>query len=150
MAPTRHVGRSRGDRTRSPGGRAPGELECPQNAAGHPPAAGHHPGRSDHTAPRPGPRHVATVRDNPIVAGQVDYLGVVGTKYEPVQNEASCAVLDAITDEAGAHFETARALKGGRETFITMKLPKTMTFACRDGSADTTEWYLAALNSHDG
>ena len=80
---------------------------------------------------------------------QVDYLGVVGTKYEPVQNEASCAVLDAITDESGAHFETAGALKGGRETFVTMKLPKTMTFEGRDGSADTTEWYLAALNSHD-
>jgi hypothetical protein len=54
----------------------------------------------------------ATVRDNPIVAGQIDYLGVVGTKYEPVQNESSCAVLDAITDESGAHFETAGACAG--------------------------------------
>ena len=100
--------------------------------------------------PIPVPDMFATVRDNPIVTGQVDYLGVVGTKYEPVQNEASCAVLDAITDESGAHFETAGALRGGRETFVTMKLPKTMTFHGRDGSADTTEWYLAALNSHDG
>ena len=33
---------------------------------------------------------------------------------------------------------------------MTIKLPKTMTFHGRDGSADTTEWYLAALNSHDG
>jgi phage/plasmid-like protein (TIGR03299 family) len=91
----------------------------------------------------------ATVRDNPVVAGQVDYLGVVGTKYEPVQNEASCAVLDALTDESGAHFETAGALKGGRETFVTMKLPKSMTFDGRDGSQDRTDWYIAALNSHD-
>lgn len=90
------------------------------------------------------------VRDNPIAAGQLDYLGVVGTKYEPVQNEASCAVLDAITDTAGARFETAGALKGGRETFVTMKLPKTMTFEGHDGSKDRTDWYLAALNSHDG
>ncbi|MGD9620591.1 MAG: DUF932 domain-containing protein [Mycolicibacterium sp.] len=102
------------------------------------------------SAPIAVPDMFATVRDNPIVAGQVDYLGVVGTRYEPVQNEASCAVLDAITDEAGAHFETAGALKGGRETFVTMKLPKTMTFEGRDGSRDRTEWYLAALNSHDG
>ncbi|WP_333890846.1 DUF932 domain-containing protein [Mycolicibacterium gadium] len=100
--------------------------------------------------PVPVPDMFATVRDNPIVTGQVDYLGVVGTKYEPVQNEASCAVLDAITDESGAHFETAGALKGGRETFVTMKLPKTMTFEGRDGSKDRTDWYLAALNSHDG
>ncbi len=52
------------------------------------------------------PVMLGPVRDNPIVAGQIDYLGVVGTKYEPVQNESSCAVLDAITDESGAHFET--------------------------------------------
>jgi hypothetical protein len=101
-------------------------------------------------APIAVPDMFATVRDNPIVAGQVDYLGVVGTKYEPVQNEASCAVLDAITDESGAHFETAGALKGGRETFVSMKLPKTMTFEGRDGSKDRTDWYLAALNSYHG
>src|SRR5213592_4400174 len=47
-------------------------------------------------APIPVPDMFATVRDNPIVAGQVDYLGVVGSKYAPVQNEAACAVLDAI------------------------------------------------------
>ena len=55
----------------------------------------------------------ATVRDNPIVAGRIDCLGVVGSNYEPVQNEASCGLLDAITDESGAHFETAGALFGG-------------------------------------
>jgi phage/plasmid-like protein (TIGR03299 family) len=96
------------------------------------------------------PDMFATVRDNPVISGQVDYLGVVGTKYEPVQNEASCALLDALTDESGAHFETAGALKGGRETFVTMKLPKSMTLQGRDGSKDRTDWYLAALNSHDG
>jgi hypothetical protein len=36
--------------------------------------------------PVPVPDMFATVRDNPVVTGQVDYLGVVGTKYEPVQN----------------------------------------------------------------
>jgi hypothetical protein len=56
--------------------------------------------------PIPVPDMFATVRDNPVVTGQIDYLGVIGTKYEPVQNESSCAVLDAITDESGAHFET--------------------------------------------
>jgi len=92
------------------------------------------------------PDYYATVRTNPVNGG-LDVLGVVGSKYEPVQNEASCELLDAITDESGAHFETAGALRGGRETFITMKLPNTMVF---DGSQDRTEFYLAALNSHDG
>jgi hypothetical protein len=95
------------------------------------------------------PDQFATVRTNPIT-GDIDYLGVVGSKYEPVQNEASCDVLDALTDASGAHFETAGALHGGRETFVSMKLPKSMTFTGHDGTPDRTDWYLAALNSHDG
>ena len=67
-----------------------------------------------------------------------------------MQNEASCTLLDALTEEGGAVYETAGALRGGRETFVTMKLPTSMTFEGRDGSKDRTDWYLAALNSHDG
>jgi phage/plasmid-like protein (TIGR03299 family) len=95
------------------------------------------------------PDQFATVRTNPIT-GAIEYLGVVGSKYEPVQNEASCTLLDALTEEGGAVYETAGALRGGRETFVTMKLPTSMTFEGRDGSKDRTDWYLAALNSHDG
>lgn len=99
--------------------------------------------------PIPVPDMYATVRDNPI-SQAVDYLGVVGSKYEPVQNEQSCSLLDAITDESGAHFETAGALHGGRQTFVTMKLPKSMTLTGPGGQQDRTDFYLAALNSHDG
>jgi phage/plasmid-like protein (TIGR03299 family) len=95
------------------------------------------------------PDFYATVRTNPI-HGRTDVLGVVGSKYEPVQNESSCDLLDALTDESGAHFETAGALRGGRESFITLKLPNTMIFDGRDGSQDQTVFYIAALNSHDG
>ena len=96
------------------------------------------------------PDFYATVRTNPI-NGAPDVLGVVGSKYEPVQNEASCELLDALVDESGgAHFETAGALRGGRETFVTMKLPGSMVFDGIDGSTDRTDFYLAALNSHDG
>ena len=95
------------------------------------------------------PDQFATVRTNPIHGG-IDYLGVVGSKYEPVQNEASCTLLDALTEEGGAVYETAGALRGGRDTFVTMKLPNSMDFEGRDGSKDRTDWYLAALNSHDG
>jgi Domain of unknown function (DUF932) len=103
------------------------------------------------TAPTPIPvtDAFATVRTNPIT-GTLDVLGVVGNKYKPVQNEASCTILNTLTDESGAVYETAGALRGGRETFVTLKLRETMTFEDRDGSADRTDWYLAALNSHDG
>ncbi|WP_336881403.1 DUF932 domain-containing protein [Rhodococcus globerulus] len=94
------------------------------------------------------PNHFATVRTNPINGG-TDYLGVVGNTYTPFQNEASCDLLDALADESGAHFETAGALKGGRETFVTMKLPESLELAGHD-SKDTIDWYIAALNSHDG
>jgi phage/plasmid-like protein (TIGR03299 family) len=99
-------------------------------------------------APLAVPDFYATVRTNPIHGG-TDVLGVVGSKYEVVQNEASCELLDAITDESGARYETAGALRGGRATFITMKLPNSMVFDGRDGSQDQTDFYIAALNSHD-
>ncbi|MGD9622361.1 MAG: DUF932 domain-containing protein [Mycolicibacterium sp.] len=91
----------------------------------------------------------ATVRTNP-VTGATDYLGVVGEKYTPFQNEKSCELLDALVGESGAHFETAGALDGGRQTFVTMQLPTSMVFDGKDGTADETRWYIAALNSHDG
>jgi hypothetical protein len=77
-------------------------------------------------APLAVPDFYATVRTNPIT-GRLDVLGVVGSKYQPVQNEASCDLLDALVDQSGgAHFETAGALRGGRETFVTMKLPSSI------------------------
>lgn len=87
----------------------------------------------------------ATVRTNP-VNGATDYLGVVGSQYTPIQNEEHCDLLNALVDESGAHFETAGALRGGREVFITMKLPEAMTI----GGVDQLDLYIAALNSHDG
>lgn len=88
----------------------------------------------------------ATIRDNPFEVGKVDVLGVVGKKYEPIQNEDHADLLDALVDESGAHFETAGSLKGGTQTFITMKLPNHITI----GDVDNVETYIAALNSHDG
>lgn len=90
----------------------------------------------------------ATVRTNP-VNGNPEALGVVGSGYHIIQNEESTRLLNALTDESGAHFETAGALRGGRETFVTMKLPDALVLDV-PGGTDTTELYLAALNSHDG
>lgn len=100
-----------------------------------------------HTIEIPG--KYATVRTNPI-NGEVEPLGVVGESYLPIQNESSTDLLNALVEESGAHFETAGALRGGRETFVTMKLPETMELVRPDGTIDRTELYLGALNSHDG
>jgi phage/plasmid-like protein (TIGR03299 family) len=90
------------------------------------------------------PDFFATVRTNPLT-GAVNPLGVVGTQYQPIQNEDHCELLDALVDESGAHLETAGSLRGGRETFVTMKMPESMTVG-----DDRLDLYIAALNSHDG
>jgi phage/plasmid-like protein (TIGR03299 family) len=91
------------------------------------------------------PGQFATIRTNPFTK-EPEALGVVGRYYHPIQNEEHCELLNALVDESGAHFETAGSLRGGREVFVTMKLPKSM----RVGGVDDVDTYIAALNSHDG
>jgi len=73
-----------------------------------------------------------------------------GFSQLPRARQRDSALLNALTDESGAVFETAGALRGGRETFVTMRLPESMAFDGIDGSKDRTDFMLAALNSHDG
>lgn len=88
----------------------------------------------------------AVVRDNPVIKGQIDVLGDVGTAYQIVQNEELAGVLDSLIDESGAHFETAGALDGGRKVFVSMKLPGHIKI----GGVDPVDNYIAAMTSHDG
>lgn len=92
------------------------------------------------------PGRYATVRDNPVVPGQIDVLGDVGEVYTVIQNEEHAGFINALVDESGAHFETAGAINGGRRVFITMKLPGHITV----GGVDKIENYIVAVNSHDG
>lgn len=94
----------------------------------------------------PVPGRYATVRDNPLIPGQVDVLGSVGGSYTVIQNEAHADFLNALVDESGAHFETAGAIDGGRKVFVTMKVPTHINV----GGVDRVESYIAAVNSHDG
>lgn len=88
----------------------------------------------------------AVVRNNPVRKGQVDILGNVGVGYRVIQNEDHAALLNALVDESGAHFETAGSLAGGKRVFITMKLPGHISI----GGVDRIDNYIAAINSHDG
>lgn len=92
------------------------------------------------------PDRSAIIRTNPVL-GTPDYLGVAGkTSYTIIQNEEHADFLNTLVDESGAHFETAGALRGGRQVFITMKLPGHMLI----GGVDQVDTYIAAVNSHDG
>lgn len=98
----------------------------------------------------PVPDRHAVIRDNPISL-KPEALGVVGNRWTPFQNEDTTALLSAIVDEGGAHIETAGALRGGRDTFVTMKLPDSMEFRSpTTGELDVTELYINVLNNHTG
>jgi len=91
------------------------------------------------------PNAFATVRTNPFT-GQPDALGVVGAGYHPLQNEEHAEFLNHLADESGALFDTAGSLRGGRQVFVTMRLPKHLNV----GGSDRVDLNIAALNSHDG
>lgn len=92
------------------------------------------------------PKQYAVVRNNPVIPGQVDVMGVVGEKYSIMQNESLVHLLNLLVDESGAHFETAGAIDGGRKVFVTMKLPSNI----RVGGVDRVDLYIVIMTSHDG
>lgn len=86
--------------------------------------------------------HFATVRTD---TEQV--LGVVGRKYEVVQNSDAFTFFDSIVgDGTGIMYETAGALGDGERIFITAKLPKCIKI----DRSDLIEQYLFLTTSHDG
>jgi phage/plasmid-like protein (TIGR03299 family) len=85
------------------------------------------------------------VRTNPFTRAS-EVLGVVGSIYAPIQNEEHCEVLNRLVDESGAIFDTAGSLRGGRQVFVSMRLPQTIMV----GGVDAVRTNIAALNSHDG
>lgn len=99
-------------------------------------------------APLEVPGKFATVRTNP-VDGTSNVLGVVGNGYTVIQNEEHAELLNTLVDESGAHFETAGALRGGTQVFLSMKLPGHIEIKT-EGVGDRTDLYLVAMNSHDG
>lgn len=73
-------------------------------------------------------------------------LGVVGSKYEIVQNTDAFTFFDAIKDSESIKYETAGALGNGERIFITAKLPDCL----RIGRNDVIEKYIFLTNTHDG
>ncbi|GAA1387693.1 DUF932 domain-containing protein [Catellatospora chokoriensis] len=76
-------------------------------------------------------------------------LGVVGSRYEVVQNRDIFEFLQALVGSNDVIWESAGALRGGRRVFVTMRLPDTIVIDPA-GLADVVAPFLAAFNSHDG
>jgi len=74
-------------------------------------------------------------------------LGVVGSKYEVVQNRTAFSFFDALVNNGeGIKYETAEALGDGERIFITAKLPELI----KVGRNDLIEQYIFLTTSHDG
>ena len=70
-------------------------------------------------------------------------LGVVGSRYKPVQNADAFAFTDELVG-GDVRYETAGSLSGGKRVWMLAKMPDTKVLD------DVVEPYLCLTNSHDG
>lgn len=87
--------------------------------------------------------YFATVRTNPF-DGDDDVLGIVGERYNVLQNEELFDFGDAILD--GARWETAGSIKNGTVVFGSLALEREV----KVGGGDIVKSYLLVHTSHDG
>lgn len=74
-----------------------------------------------------------------------EVLGLVGSRYEIIQNTEAFGFFDSIIDKGEAIFQTAGALGKGERIFITAKLPEDMLV-----KGEHCEKYIILSNSHNG
>lgn len=103
----------------------------------------------DVTLPAPSHRnYFAVVRTNPFDRTKNDTLGVVGERYNVVQNEDLFAFGDNILD-GGGRWETAGSIKNGTVVFGSLALERE-TVLDPNGVSDKVNTYLLVHTSHDG
>lgn len=76
-------------------------------------------------------------------------LGVVGARYEVLQNRDLFQFLQDLIDDHNVTWESAGALREGRKVFVSMRLPAAVTIDA-GGISDQIVPFIAAINSHDG
>ncbi|MFC4261923.1 DUF932 domain-containing protein [Ferruginibacter yonginensis] len=73
-------------------------------------------------------------------------LGIVGSKYEVVQNRTAFSFFDSLVEKGSVKYETAGVLGNGERIFITAKMPDVL----KVGRRDEIEKYIFLTTSHDG
>ena len=86
-------------------------------------------------------------RTNPFNKEQNDVLGIVGERYNVLQNEDLFDFGDALLD--GGRWETAGSIKNGRQVFGSLALERDVVLD-PNGVSDVVKSYLLINTSHDG
>lgn len=73
-------------------------------------------------------------------------LGVVGSRYTPLQNREAFIPFDALVKDGIATYETAGSLRNGKKVWILAKVGAPLEI----GDNDKVEQYVLLSNSHDG
>jgi len=73
-------------------------------------------------------------------------LGIVSSRYEPLQNQDAFAFFDPIVNQKQAFFETAGALGDGERVWVMARMPGDIEVV----RGDTCQKYLLLSNSHNG
>lgn len=73
-------------------------------------------------------------------------LGIVGKRYEPVQNSEAFEFFDQIVGKGGAIYHTAGSLDSGKIIWILAKLPAKYSVS----KNDDVDLYTLLMNKHDG
>ena len=79
-----------------------------------------------------------------------DAFGIVGERYNVVQNREAFLFFDEIVEKGLAKYETAGALGKGETIFISSKLNNTVKVRLKNGVNDEVEMYAFLSSSHDG
>jgi phage/plasmid-like protein (TIGR03299 family) len=92
----------------------------------------------------------ATCRLHP-ETGDPEVLGIVKKNFAIFQNRSVFNFMDEVVGNiGGAHYETAGALRGGRQLFLSVSTDSADIVLDPKGRNDKVKRYILAFNGHDG